>query len=134
MKTGLPDEQLLHGDNDGEWERSSVDRQWWSKQSLAFPSSPIKRTNLLFPLSSMDDLINEHQQFGITLDNFWMRSVLSPSWETAYFFKWHGRGVPGIVLTVFGNRSLGCVHCLGRGAQPLQNRAQIVATVLQAFA
>jgi hypothetical protein len=128
------DEQLLDGDRtEGEWERAPVDEQWWSIQALPFPAPPIKGTGLLIPISSVEDLIKEHQDFGVPLDNFWMRSVLSPSWESAYFFKWCGRP-PGIVLTIFGDYRLTRVGCLGRGDQPSPNRTEIVASVIRAFA
>jgi hypothetical protein len=128
------DEQLLDRDNiEGQWERAPVDQQWWSVQSLPFPPPPIKAADLLIPISSAEELIKEHQDFGIPLDNFWMRSVVSPSWESAYFFKWCGP-VPAIVLTIFGNHHLARVECLGRGDQPMPNRSEIVANVIQAFA
>lgn len=133
------DEQRLHGDihSDETWERATVDQEWWRAQSLPFPAPPIKGTDFLVPVASFEDLVNEHQEMGIPLDNFWVRSVLSPSWRTAYFFKWSGE-VSALVLTVFDKThgELTHVESLAQGDRPvpMPHRSQILASVVRAFA
>lgn len=133
----ITDERRLHGDihSDETWERAAADQEWWRAQSIPFPAPPIKGTDFLVPLSSFDDLVNVHREMGIPLDNFWVRSVLSPTWRTAYFFKWHGQ-VPALVNAVFGDHELTRVECLAQGDKPvpMPHRSQILASVLRAFA
>jgi hypothetical protein len=137
MAYATTDEQRLHGDihSDETWERATADQEWWRAQSLSFPAPPIKGTGFLVPVSSFDDLLNVHQEMGIPLDNFWVRSVLSPTWGTAYFFKWHGQ-VPALVNAVFGDHELKHVDCLAKGDRPvpMPHRFQILASVIRAFA
>jgi hypothetical protein len=102
----LVDSRELHGQRtEGPWERASVDEQFWRALALPFPPPPIKGTSFLIPISSFDDLVNAHQEMRIPLDNFWMRSVLSPTWGTAYFFKWSGE-VRALVLAVSRSNDL----------------------------
>jgi len=85
------DERRLHGGRqDAAWERAPVDQEWWRAQRLPFPKPPIKGTDFLIPVSSLDEVVNAHQEFGVPLENFWMRAVLSPTWGIACFFRWRG--------------------------------------------
>jgi hypothetical protein len=132
------DEQRLHSDNgiNEPWGRAAVDQEWWRAQSLSFPAPPIKGTDFLVPISSFEELVNEHKEMGIPLDNFWVRSVLSPTWRTAYFFKWCGQ-TPALVLTVFTRlRELTHVECLAQGDKPvpMAHRSELLTSVLSAFA
>jgi hypothetical protein len=133
----MTDEQRLHGDihSDETWERATPDQKWWDAQFIPFPAPPIKGTDFLVPVSSFDDLLNVHQEMGIPLDNFWVRSVLSPTWGTAYFFKWNGH-ISALVLAVFGGNKLIHVECLAQGDTrvPIPQRSQILASVVRAFA
>ena len=131
----LVDSRELYGRRtEGPWERARIDEAWWRALSLPLPPPPIKGIGLLFPLSSFDDLVNTHREMSIPLDNYWMRSVLSPTWATNYFFKWFG-APQALVLAVFGFKNLTVVECLARGDKPvpLPYRAQILANVIQAF-
>ena len=133
---GLLDDPRLSGNkSDGPWERGAVDREWWRSLSLSFPAPPIKETDFLVPVSSLEDLVNEHEEMGIPLDNFWVRQVLSPRWGTAYFFKWHGQ-VPALVLAVFGDGEFKHVECLAKGDRPvpMPQRSQILTSAIRAFA
>lgn len=133
---GLIDDPRLYGNSTkGPWELAEVDSEWWRALSLPFPAPPIKEADFLVPLSSFKDLVEAHQEMGIALQNFWMRSVLSPTWQTAYFFKWYGQ-ISALVLTVFGGNKLDCVECLAQGDRPVPapHRTQILVNVIRAFA
>jgi hypothetical protein len=112
-----------------------VDQQWWRALSLPFPRPPVRGSGLLVPVSSLDDVVNEHREMGIPLDNFWVRAVVSPIWGTAYFFRWCG-DIPTLVLTIFGAKQLNHVECLTRGDSqvPMPHRSAILANVIQTFA
>jgi hypothetical protein len=132
----LVDARELHGSRtDGPWERAPADVQWWRAQSLPFPRPPIKGSSLLVPVSSLDDVVDAHREMGIPLDNFWLRAVLSPTWGSAYFFRWCGE-VPALVLATFGAIQLNHVECLtrGDGQVPMPHRSCILASVIDAFA
>lgn len=107
----------------------------WLMRALSrpFPRPPINGTDLIVPILSADDLLNAHKEMEISIDNFWMLSVLS--WKTAYFFRSRG-GERALVLTVFNDRDLIHVACLARGSQPvpMQYRREILNSVIQAFA
>lgn len=133
----ITDEQRLHGDpgSDEPWERAMVDQEWWRAQSFPFPAPPITGTDFLVPVSSFEELLNEHQEMDIPLENYWMRSVLAPTWRTCYFFKWYGQ-ISALVLAVFGCNELTHVECLAQGDRPvpMPHRSQILASVVDAFA
>jgi hypothetical protein len=132
------DELHLNGDghSDEAWERAPFDGPWWRARSLPFPAQPIQGTEFLIPVSSFEHVVTAHQELNIPLDNFWLRSLLSPSWRTCYFFKWSGE-ISALVLTIFDrtHRELSHVECLAQGDKPvpMPHRSTILQAVIQAF-
>jgi hypothetical protein len=135
LQSLINDRRLRGTRTEGPWERAPVDQEWWRAQSLPFPALPTAGSDCLIPLSSFNHLVDEHRAMGIPLDNFWVRSVLSPAWKTACFFKWCGE-IPALVLAVFGGNELTHVECLAQGDEqvPAPHRAQILENVIRAFA
>jgi hypothetical protein len=111
----------------------AVDKLWlaWAL-SKPFPALPVKGTDLLTPITSAEDLLREHKEMEMVLDNFWMLSVVG--WNTAYFFRWSGE-ISALVLVIFGRSRLTHIECLTRGGSPVPTpqRSTILSSVVQSF-
>ena len=111
----------------------AVDKLWLARAlSKSFPVPPIQGTDLLIPVASAEDLLREHKEMEIVLDNFWMLSVTN--WKTAYFFRWRGE-ISALVFVIFGRNRLTHIECVTRGGSPVPTpqRSTILSSVVQSF-
>ena len=97
----------------------------------AFPSPPVKASELLVPITSWIDMFHETKSTGVEFDQFWHDSIED---GVAYFFRWLG-DPRSTVLAIWDGEKPMHIECRMNGDLLVSDAEseRIIAEVTQIF-